>query len=339
MVPRTRGFDTNPKQQILLKAKGKKFRLSSGVALPFWREQPKALGQNAECQLELTIAQDFKKRMLFSEAVQGAASSSSALLQALATKDSEVTVKDDHSTVHGLTRASASAVGVLGVRFPVFKDAIAAYANAAIDTNDATGLYVSIENIYLNLSLIVPRAPIPRPLSTQYSFNACTLLTRSLSTSTDFTETFVVPISTRMFVCAWRDPAVSLNIDNEDYVKGVLVQNFSLQRGSEILPMPSYNCRFDEFNPDRALADYNKAIGATTVNAKGGRDLLSYCEEPLFVVPSTNEESSTNVTIRFTTKSALSAEMLVYCYHTRVLELTVTESGVPQSTVTDQLVQ
>ena len=75
------------------------------------------------------------------------------------------------------------------------------------------------------------------------------------------------------------------------------------------------------------------------MNAKGGRDLLSYCEEPLFVVPSTNEESSTNVTIRFTTKSALSAEMLVYCYHTRVLELTVTESGVPQSTVTDQLVQ
>ena len=337
MCKRNRVNDTNPKQQILVVNGANAFELSAPVCLPYWTSQPKAMGQNLDHLLELTIAQDFKKQMLYSEDVHPQPSHNTCTIAAKVSDQITVAGNGDGAAAADLKTDEAA-----GVTFSLSTAAVAKLDNANINASGATGISVVVEEIYLSLCCIQPRAPIPRPLSTQYSWTDVTMLTRSMQNADVHTEVFTVPISSRQFFVSLRVASSSLNVDRELYNGGREWRQFSLQRGSSIMPLPAYNLDPTKLVVGRALDDYNRTLGATAINAKGGRDILSWCDEPCLLFTSTTEEASTQVTLRFNTQSTgmgtAGYEILLACFHTKVAEFTVDQSGVPTSTVTDELI-
>jgi hypothetical protein len=348
MCKRERVFDTNIKQSIIQAntdgATAYAFEVDACPALPFWRQQQKALGMNLEHSLECTIQTDFKKHLLFSGAVKSFPSPNTVTMTGTngATHPMSVKGNADGSAAAVLAHsANAAHTMNLGVTMPLATAEIPALVDAHINLADSTGIKVVIEEVYLNLCILQPRAPLPRPLSLQTNWVDMTLLTRTLQNSQNYTEVFTVPLSSTQFFVAIRRSAASLNVDREAYDGGVYFTSASLQRGSSIQPMPSYKLSPPKLQCARALSDYNRIIGATSVNARGGRDILSWCEEPCLLFNSQTEEASSSITLRFETSPNVDLsdyELLVMCYHHRVAEFVVDSSGQPTSTLTDELV-
>ena len=343
MSEREKTFGTNPKQSILQlnkKAGGEalEFELAAPIALPFWRQQSKAIGQNLEHQLELTVQNDMLKHMFYTQAVKRFSSHNCVTLTSTdTTAGGKVHVK---GSVASSTAAVLGADNGAGVTMPLATAAVAAITDVA-SLSAGNGLKVTITDIYLNLCVIQPRAPIPRPLSTQYSWTDMTLLTRTLQTSQNYTEVFTIPISTKQIAVFVRHAPADIAVDREVYGGGAHLREFSLQRGSALLPAGGqYSLNPHNRRVARPLLDYNRILGATTVNARGGRTLEQWAKEPVLLFSSHTEEASSQITLRFSTDGTnLSAsEIVVACFRTRVAEFTVDESGLPTSTVTDELV-
>ena len=111
-------------------------------------------------------------------------------------------VKGDHSTAYELASASSDGIDVALMTDGVAKLAdVTAFTDAA---NGATGLRMTVENLFLSAVHVRARAPIPRPLTTQYNWESCTLLTRTLSHTTSFTGVFQILSTTRIAIRSRR---------------------------------------------------------------------------------------------------------------------------------------
>ena len=111
------------------------------------------------------------------------------------------------------------------------------------------------------------------------------------------------------------------------------------------MPSPAFYVNPGSLQVGCALQDYNRIVGATLLNGRGGKDLFEWCEEPIFLFSSHTEESASSITVRLTTSahsvgsvSLANHELMVFCWHSRVLEHRVSEDGQPLSTVVDELI-
>ena len=334
----------NPKLEILHIGETE-IEISAPIPLDVFRLS-KALGQNMELILELTVAENFMREAFYSQDVPSEVATNKMNLVANAAKATglDLYVKGDHSTAYELGTAATD-----GIDIALMTGASGKLDNAVAFTSAATGitgLKMSVQSLFLSAVHVRARAPIPRPLTTQYNWEACTLLTRTLTTTQSFTEVFQIPLSTTRIAIAARIATPSLNVDSEVYDGLTVAQTLSVQRGSALMPSPAYHVNPGALQVGRAMSDYNRIVGATIRNGLGGKDLFEWCAEPVFMFSSHTEESASSITVRLTTSaSAVNGvnlnkyELMVFCWHQRVLEHRVSEDGQPLSTVVDELIQ
>ena len=147
-------------------------------------------------ELTVTVAENYMKECFYSADVPSELATNKMTVVAHHDKGDGLDpyVKGDHSSAYELASASSDGIDVALMTDGVAKltDGVA-FTSAA---NGTTGLRMTVENLFLSAVHVRARAPIPRPLTTQYNWESCTLLTRTLSQTTSFTEVFQIPLST-----------------------------------------------------------------------------------------------------------------------------------------------
>ena len=202
-------FMENEKQTILQRNGQNYFELSAPIALPFWRTNT-AVGGPLNHVLEMTVAQDYLKRMFHTRLIDCAPSNNAATL----TSTGPIAM-----TVEG-SGASAQAAAFHTASHP--RSFTVPLATSQVAAVSVSSVGIEIEDVYLSLCYVNPRAEaIQRPLSFQLPYTGINLLTRTLTNGTTHTEMFTIPLATQMIAVALRVADVNnIVVDSEEYFGG-----------------------------------------------------------------------------------------------------------------------
>ena len=187
---------------------------------------------------------------------------------------------------------------------------------------------VTVDELYLDAMFAVPSAPIAPPKSIQIPFQAITCYTRTLSVSSNFTESFSgIPPSVGAICLALRDSTHGIDKNRELYSVGGGAKGFktlSLSLGALQLPQPSYTLDFPNRQIGRLMADWLSFTGGSASSGVGGDNLTEFCKSPIAafrVLQDPGAYASTAI-IRFATPTDVDAntELVMWCIHQKVFE-------------------
>jgi len=325
----------NEKQTILQRNGRNYFELSAPIALPFWRTNT-AVGGPLNHVLEMTVAQDYLKRMFYSKPIDCAPSNNAVTL----TSTGALALTALGSGASAQPAAFEAGGHHRSITVPLATAQVAAIA--------VSNIGIEIEDIYLSLCYVNPRAEaIQRPLSFQLPYTGINLLTRTLTNGTTHTEMFTIPLATQMIAVALRSADINnIRIDSEEYFGGQYIRQLQIQRGGESQPTPAYNINAELYQVARPYQAYTQILGGAVTNGKG-QSLSEWNEEPVFLFRTMSNELSTSLTIKMTTAAnssigggsltASNFELMVWCFSQEVVEVRLDESGNVRSVIKDSV--
>ena len=269
--------------------------------------QDKSFLPNMSFQIALTISDDFEKNAFFSELLKGTASSAGVYVEG-------ATVKPIGDGTGGTAAGATDLFALSGFVTPI---------QAVTDAPKVT-----VKDLYLDAMFAVPSVPMPPPTSMQVPFQAISVYTRTLTTDSNFTESFSsIPASIGACVVALRDSTAGINQNRELYSVGggsSGFKSFSFQLGALQLPQPAYKLDIESRQFGRLFADWLSFTGGSASNGVGADSLTEFAKSvliPIRVLQDPGSYAST-ATLRFETKAALPAntELVLWVIHQRVFE-------------------
>eukprot|EP01048_Picozoa_sp_COSAG05_P004531 COSAG05_NODE_248_length_12946_cov_85.003737_6_plen_509_part_00 len=272
-----------------------------GQVFTFCR-QTKAFLPNMQFQIQLTISDNYEKDMFYTQELDGVV-----------------------SNVAYQTAAGGNPAVAAGRVSTLISNKIAPAARAP---------NVEVEELYLDAMFAVPSVSVPPPTSLQVPYQAVTVYTRTLTASSNFTETFTsIPASVGAIVIGLRDATHAIAINRELYERGAAgtagdtqgIKTLSLALGSLQLPIPAYQLNFSKHQFGRLFADWLSFTGGSASNGVGGDSMTEFAKSPLAafrVLQEPGAYASTAI-VRMETNGAnvdANTEMVLWCIHQKVFE-------------------
>jgi hypothetical protein len=213
-------------------------------------------------------------------------------------------------------------------------------------------LEIEMVECYLSLVMVLPvHGTVPRPLSTQFTYDNVHLITEPIggTTAAGFIKNLTIPVNTTRLVLGFRrsTDAISLNselLGAEGGVKsaGGTPVSLSITLAGVSLPSPAYTLGFKGLANKkgeqtlRAWSDWGSFLKSSIANATGSQNLSEWQEDPLYAFRIMGDRSSVsqNLTVRAQFSDVVSAEtdMLIWCIGTNVVEATYDDDASFQPT-------
>jgi hypothetical protein len=229
---------------------------------------------------------------------------------------------------------------------------VPAYDDTGGATTGDDELQIEMVECYLSLVMVLPvHGTVPRPLSTQYTYDNVHLITEPIggTTAAGFIKNLTIPVNTTRLVLGFRRSADAISLNSEllgaeggvKAVGGTPVA-LSITLAGVSLPSPAYTLGFKGDGllrgeqTLRAWSDWGSFLKSSIANATGSQNLSEWQEDPLYAFRIMGDRSSVsqNLTVRAQFSGAVSAEtdMLIWCIGTNVVEATYDDDASFQPT-------